>query len=360
MAQTRFNFTGVASLPKADAKRPFVKEIMKDKRRMLSLNFGIKESDNNMAFVEAFDGEQNKIMTMNSDNEKITIDWEDRFDEEVIKTVASYKKIIVDFGEDFGGRNEFITTFDAIEYIREVLPKYKGKITVTGQMVKEFYNGKYYDKFKIQNIYAVDDEKKNRLLLIADIYYNKSCIDKTDYKSDKVIAVDGYVQQYINKDEGTKYIPQRFVFNASKYDEKNEKHKKLLDYKMKYIDIADKTMQHMMWEVVMLNGAEEVEFDESQLTKQQREQIELGIRTLDDFKPKGAILGGRVNEYRLFDPRLTGDFAEGLVDTEMKESEFEEHIYRPAVDEKLDDVVNKAESKTEESKTEEIDDDDLF
>ena len=121
-------------------------------------------------------------------------------------------------------------------------------------------------------------------------------------------------------------------------------------------------MQHMIWEVVMLNGAEEVEFDESQLTKAQKEQIELGIRTLDDFKPKGAILGGRVNEYRLFDPKLTGDFAEGLVDTEMKESEFEEEIYRPAVDEKLDDVVEKAESKKEETKTEEstVDDDDLF
>ena len=157
-------------------------------------------------------------------------------------------------------------------------------------------------------------------------------------------------------------MPQRFVFNASKYDTENEKHQKLLDYKLKYIDINDKNMQHMIWEVVMLNGAEEVEFDESQLTKAQKEQIELGIRTLDDFKPKGTILGGRVNEYRLFDPKLTGDFADGLVDTEMKESEFEEMVYAPAVDEKLDDVVEKAESKKEETKAEEsiVDDDDLF
>ena len=73
MAQTRFNFTGVASLPKADVKRPFVKEMEKNGRKMLSLNFGVKESDNNMAFVEAFDGEQSEIMTMNTDNEKIKI-----------------------------------------------------------------------------------------------------------------------------------------------------------------------------------------------------------------------------------------------------------------------------------------------
>ena len=266
-------------------------------------------------------------------------------------------------GEGLGGRKEFITLYDAIEYIKENLPKYTGKVTVVGQMVKEFYNGKYYDKFKLQSLYAVPDDRKNRLLITADIYYNKNCVDKTDFKSEKVIFVDGYIQQYINKDEGTKYIPQRFVFNASKYDPENEKHQKLLDYKLKYIDISDKTMQHMIWEVVMLNGAEEVDFDESQLTKAQREQLELGIRTLDDFKPKGTILGGRVNEYRLFDPKLTGDFADGLVDTEMKESEFEEEIYRPAVDEKLDDVVEKAESKKEEkfeNIADAIEDDDLF
>ena len=361
MAQTRFNFTGTVSLPKADAKRPFVKEMEKNKRKMLSLNFGVKESDNNMAFVEAFDGEQSEIMTMNTDNEKIKIKWEDRFDEEIVKTVASYKKTTVDLGEEFGGRKEFITMYDAIEFIRDNLPKYTGKITVVGQMVKEFYNGKYFDKFKIQSIYAVPDDKKSRLLITADIYYNKNCVDKTDFKSEKVIYVDGYVQQYINKDEGTKYIPQRFVFNATKYDPENEKHQKLLDYKLKYIDISDKTMQHMMWEAVMLNGAEEVDFDESQLTKNQREQLELGVRTLEDFRPKGTILGGRINEYRLFDPKLTGDFADGLVDTEMKESEFEEEVYRPAVDEKLEDVVKEAEGKKESvAKEEEIGDDDLF
>ena len=112
----------------------------------------------------------------------------------------------------------------------------------------------------------------------------------------------------------------------------------LLDYKLKYIDISNKNMQHLQWEC----GAETVEFDESQLTKAQREQIELGIRKLEDFRPAGSIFGDRITEYRLFDPKLTGDFADGLVDTEMSTKEFEEDIYVPAVDEKLDDVVKKA------------------
>ena len=125
-------------------------------------------------------------------------------------------------------------------------------------------------------------------------------------------------------------------------------------------------MQHLLWECVMLNGSEAVEFDESQLTKAQKEQVELGIRKLEDFKPAGSIFGDRINEYRLFDPKLTGDFADGLVDTEMTVSEFEEVIFAPAKDEKLDDVVKKSETKEtppfkeDEKEEPEVDDDDLF
>lgn len=366
MAQTRFNFTGTISFPKKDAKRPFVKEMEKDGRKMLSMNFGIKESDHNMGFVEAFDGEQKTIKTMNSDNEKIEISWNDRFDEDVVLSVASYKKTTVDLGEEFGGRHKFITMYDAIEYLKENLPKYNGKVTVTGQMVKEPYKGKYYDKFKFQSVYAVADDKKNRLLVTADVYYNKDSVDKADWKSEKKILIDGYIPQYINKDEGTKFIPQQFVFNASKYDENNEKHKKLLDCKLKYINITKKNMMHILWECVLLNGTETVEFDESQLTKAQREQIELGIRTLDDFRPAGSIFGERITEYRLFDPKLVGDFADGLVDSEMTPSEFEDEIYVLAADEKLEDVVKEAEKKADkqddksETKVEEIEEDDLF
>lgn len=363
MAQTRFNFTGTIMLPKKDAKRPFVKDIEKNGKRMVSINFGIKESDNNMGFVEAFDSEQEVIKTMNQDNEKIEINWADRFDEDNLNEIALYKKITVDLGEEFGGRKEFMVMYDAIEYLRENLPNYSGKVTVTGQMVKEPYKGKYYDKFKFQNIYAVSDEKKNRLLIIPDIYYNKDSVDKTDWKSEKKIYIDGYVQQYINKDEGIKYVPQKFVFNATKYDMENEKHKKLFDYKMKYVDVGKKTMQHILWECVMINGAEAVEFDESQLTKAQKEQLELGIRTLDDFRPAGSIFGERINEYRLFEPKLVGDFADGFVDTELSPAEFEEDIYVMPVDEKLEEVVNQEKEvpfDEEKQDTPEIKEEDLF
>ena len=162
-------------------------------------------------------------------------------------------------------------------------------------------------------------------------------------------------------------MPQQLIFNTSKYDiENNEKHKKLFDYKMQYLDIKNKTMQHIVWETRLVRGAEGVEWNMDLLTPKQKEQVELGIKTVDDFKPKGQILGDKINEIRLFDPQLTGDFTDGLVDTELSMKEFEDLIYAPIVDENIEDVINKTETKSVENKVEnviensEVEEEDLF
>ena len=359
MSQPRFKFTGTINFPKAESKRPFLKTFTKDGIEMASMTFGVQESKNNIGFVECFGSvpKNKKIKSYDSDGNQIEIEWDDRFNEDSIKAVASFRKNIVNLGEDFGGRKEFISQYDAILYLKENLPNYKGKICVTGQMQKQWYEDKFYDKFQIQNVYAVDDEHKNRLSITADIYYNKESVDMSDWKEEKKIYINGYIQQYINKDEGTKYVPQTFVFNGSKYDENNEKHKKLLDYKMKYVKCDKKKYHHLLWECVVLNGNEEVDFDESQLTAAQKEQLELGIRTLEDFRPNGSIYGERVTEYRLFEPSLiksgNDDFTEGFIDCDMKDSEFEEEIYVPAKKEKLSDVIDEAEKKKKEESNKE-------
>lgn len=363
-----FKFIGEMVFPKADAKRPFVKTFSggaDSKTPMASLNLGIKASNNNMTFVELFGMKQNVIKTMNAENEKIEIKWDDRFDEEVVKTVANYKKITVDLGEEIG-RKEFISEYDAILYLKDNLGNYKGKVCITGQMDKQWYKDRYYDKFKIQNIYAVDSDVKNKLTLTADVYYTKDSIDETDFKKETRIYLNGYIKQYINKDEGTKFVPQQFVLDGNKIDFNNEQHVAQFDYRKKYMKTDKKTVVHMLWDINYLNGADTVEFDESQLTKAQKEQVELGLATVESFKPRGDIFGDRVSEFRLSKPNLSGDFADGIVDTELKVSEFEEQVHIPnATEEKLEDVVKKAEKneeKNEEVKQEEpqIDDDDLF
>lgn len=391
--QARFNFVGTPVIPKqkADTKRPFCKEMTKKddngkKREMLSMTFGVKESDSNMAFVEAFDSKQDVIKTMNTDNEKMDVDWADRFDEEIVSQVASYRKYIVDLGEDHGGRQEFITVYDMIKHLQEHLPNYEGRVVVTGQFTRDWYAKKkmYFSKFRIQNVFAAPEERKSRLMITADLFYNKNSFDDSDFNENKKITLDCYIEQYINKDEGRKYVPIQVVFSGAKYDMENERHKKLLNYKMKYIKPTEITvdgktvklkptqMVHIPWEMVLLRGAEEADFDESMLTDAQKEQIELGIKTLDDFKPKGNIYGDRIDEFRLFDPKLDGDFADGLLEADDKGDEFEEKIYQPPQDETLDEAKNnskkgkKSDEEDEppfdedEKKDDSVDEDDLF
>lgn len=365
--QSRFSFCGTPVIPKqkADTKRPFCKEISKkdektkETKKMLSMTFGIKETDMNMAFVEAFDSQQKVIKTMDVDNEKMDVDWDDRFDEDIIEKVANYRKYIVDLGDEHGGRQEFITAYDMIEHLREHLPNYDGRVVVTGQFTRDWYAKKktYFSKFRIQNVFAAPEERKNRLLLIMDLFYNKNSLDDSDFDENKKMTLDCYIEQYINKDEGRKYVPIQVVFSGAKYDLENEKHKKLFDYKMKYIKVKNKNMVHIPWEIVLLRGAEEAEFDESMLTDSQREQVELGIKSVDDFRPKGNIYGDRIDEFRLFEPKLEGDYADGVLECDDTADEFEEKIFVPAADETMEEAKKNSKSAKSKSKKDEDDDD---
>lgn len=366
--QSRFSFCGTPVIPKqkADTKRPFCKEISKkdektkETKKMLSMTFGIKETDMNMAFVEAFDSQQKVIKTMDVDNEKMDVDWDDRFDEDIIEKVANYRKYIVDLGDEHGGRQEFITAYDMIEHLREHLPNYDGRVVVTGQFTRDWYAKKktYFSKFRIQNVFAAPEERKNRLLLTMDLFYNKSSLDDSDFDENKKMTLDCYIEQYINKDEGRKYVPIQVVFSGAKYDLENEKHKKLFDYKMKYIKVKNKNMVHIPWEIVLLRGAEEAEFDESMLTDSQREQVELGIKSVDDFRPKGNIYGDRIDEFRLFEPKLEGDYADGVLECDDTADEFEEKIFVPAADETMEEAKKNSKSAKSKSKKDEDDYDD--
>lgn len=368
--QSRFSFCGTPVIPKqkADTKRPFCKEITKkdektkETKKMLSMTFGIKETDMNMAFVEAFDSQQKVIKTMDTDNEKLDVDWDDRFDEDIISKVASYRKYIVDLGDDHGGRQEFITAYDMIEHLREYLPDYDGRVVVTGQFTRDWYAKKkmYFSKFRVQNVFAAPEERKNRLLLTMDLFYNKASLDDSDFDESKKMTLDCYIEQYINKDEGRKYVPIQVVFSGAKYDLENEKHKKLFDYKMKYIKVKNKNMVHIPWEIVLLRGAEEAEFDESMLTDSQREQVELGIKTVDDFRPKGNIYGDRIDEFRLFEPKLEGDYADGVLECDDTADEFEEKIYVPAQDETMEEAKKNSKSSSKTKKDEDEDDEPPF
>lgn len=361
---SRFTFVGDLIIPKKDSKRPFLREFEKTiegtnkKRQMLSLNFGVKTDNTQIGYVKCFGMTLNKIYTHDIDNNKIEIDWEDRFDE--IYNVPNYRRLVIDLGEDYGGRQEFLTEYDFIQSLASTLPDYDGRVVVSGTYTKNWYvaGQKWNDSFNIQRVYAAKPDMKNRLAVTAELFYDKNSVDKDSYEDDKRIFLNSYIEQYFNKDEGSKLVPFQAVFDTTKYDLNNEKHKNILQYRMEYIDIKGKKFVHIPWDMVFVNGAEEVEFDESMLTEPQKKQIEFGLKTLDDFRPTGSVYGNRITEFRLVDPRLTGDFEDGLVEMDESASEIEEMIYIPPKNETEEEAKEKSKAKKKKPAKVEPEDDD--
>lgn len=345
----RFNFCGKVFVSR---KAPMVKRDTLKTSEKISINFGIK-AGTNMGYVKLEGFKNDVIKTLDPNMKSIEVDWADRFDEDVIKNVSSIKKFTVNLGE----RKEFITEWDMIEYLESALTGYEDDIVVTGQFVLRPGTGKYsdqvYREFQIQNVYMPSEKDTPHLTMNLDLYYDKDSMDKSSLKDDGKIFMHCYTPMYSKADNARKMFLIDTVFNTAVFDMSKPKHKAIYDYKMRYLETKSRNPVHMNWQIAVVNGAEEVEFTMDSLTEQQKEQVELGISKMEDFKPRGNIFGERVNELRLVKPILTGEFEEckAAADSEYTAREFEDEIYAPASDESVDDMVSGSSKSKTKAKT---------
>lgn len=367
MKNQRFNFVGTLDCnTNKDAKVPFIRVISTDNAEGFSLNATIVAAQNNRAYIEMPGFKNDTIKLFDNDGNELNIDWEDRFNEKTIGNVANYCKNVITLN---GDRHEFVSEYDFIKFVRDNIDEIKGKRYVaTGKLKKNVYQGKITDKFELQNLFEVkeDDERKNQLKVTCDFYFNKDSFDLADFKTEKKVTINGYTNEYIDKENPSVFVDKQLIFDCSKIDFDNEKHVNILRYKLKQIgcDYADgkvkvnlkKGYYHILAICTYQNGAEEIEFDASELSENQKMAIELGLKTLDDFRPSGSIFGERVTIYKLVDYDLRGDYENGCVATD---DDIKENIYSVCLNTDLSDFEN-AINPPKENKNEFSDADDDF
>ncbi len=371
----KFNFTGNLKFNSLDSKLPWLQEgTSKNGNDYRILNLAVN-ADTNRAMTKLFSQKRDVIKATDADKNEISADWDDRLDEEVIKSFPSWRKYVVANGDE---RKEFIAEADVVDYVSDHLEDLKnGRFTVTGNMNRSEYKGKFYDGFEIQNIYKVKDEdedaakkRKSELRITGVVYLNKDSFDTELWKSEKRLKIRAFTSEY-NKDlKKNQFVPIELIFDCGKVDFENEKHRKLVNFKLKNIGaqltddnkikpIIKSKYVSMNIALKYINGAEEVEFDESQLTETQKEAIELGLKTLDDFKPHGKIFGDNIVEYRFININLLGDYENGYVEYPESTEEFESNIWAINEEEEVDlDEAAEEESEAKEEKPEETDDED--
>lgn len=373
--QSRTNFLAKAQFNKDDSKMPWLRTgKTKNGNEYQTLNMSLVTTDNNRVNTELFGMKTNTIKTKDNDGNDIEIDWADRFDESVILSVRN--KQVIKLGDD---RYEFITPWDFIEFVKEHKAEIENAtVQMTGLINKNIYNGKISDRFQIRNLYVLSDEQaansKTSFTVTEEVFFDKESIDTTDWKEEKKLYINGYVEAYIDKDNGNKYVPRQLVFDCSKVDFENPKHVALVSFRLKNIGCSledDKVVVNLkkgyysnLFTLVYKNGAEVAEFTVDMLTPMQKRRYDMADesekeKVLNSFRPAGSIYGDRVTMYLVKDFPLTGNYTEGMVKLEDTADEFEESIYVVAAPEKAEDVLDDEEPKKTSKSSDDSDDDDF-
>lgn len=324
MAYTsRFTFIGEPLISKD--KDSFLKEWKggRDKTLdMAKIHFGVKEGKFNTCYVDCFGCVYESIRVGYENDKPIEVKWADRFDEDILKEVPRYRKYITDLD---GTEHEFLSQYDFIKYLGEHLPEYKGKVECRGRLVKNIYEGKIYDRYELDFVKATSDIN-NKLEVTMDLFYNKDCVDLSEFDSKHRITLNAYTKQYVNRDEGEKFFPQNVVLDISKTIEAGTE-KALAFGKLMASKVNCKVAEvmHIPWSCKIIRGAESVEFDESMLTDAQKEQIAFGLATLDDFNRQ--TYGENIYELRLIRQELHGDFNNGPIESGLSMDELEAQLF---------------------------------
>lgn len=163
--------------------------------------------------------------------------------------------------------------------------------------------------------------------------------------------VNGYIWDIVkNRDtkvKEDKLMPLTVVFDYSKTDDDNADHQMLVEFVKSTFKITNKKYIHKNgMDINVINGREMEEFDESKLTDGQRMAIKLGMKKLEDYKPKGMVFGDRIQELKVVCPDLKA-YPEGSQEV-MPIKELEDYLMVDYVK----DEDNSTEDKTEESKQE--------
>ena len=212
---------------------------------------------------------------------------------------------------DLDGRRTFDNQYDQIGYLAEALPG-TGRIVVTGKLKKSYHGGRWYDNYQIRNVYAATEADKTRLLLAGGIIFNRDSIDDSHYEQDGILMVNGYIEQYMDKEHPRALVSQTFVLNTSRLDRSNPEHLSAIQFREHYLEPIPAGWTKSSWEISLRRRREELPFDVSQLTPVQRMAFESGEYTLDDLKPtkKGSIWA---TQMLLFRPIVKDEYVSGPV-----------------------------------------------
>ena len=139
--------------------------------------------------------------------QQIIVDWEDRNNENVLKTVGDLSFITVGLEKTNEGKTfykKFLSAYDAIQYIKDHLEDGM-TVNVKGNIKYSSYNGKTQTKKIITSIVLskIDSERKYIAKFTQSVLINKDSANLKDIdKSTGIMTITGKVLDYVKEING--------------------------------------------------------------------------------------------------------------------------------------------------------------
>ena len=210
---------------------------------------------------------------------------------------------------------------------------------------------KVYESYIPNRIYLAADDAEPSSTATINIIFNKDSLDDMSVEEKGKYYVNGYMMEYDQNRKENIPVPVTITIPVPSDDADQKAKKRAEAIKHKFI-VEDDSFKEYGAIVNMLNGAQKTEITEDMLTDEQKEDLDLGIITMDDIRSElgGSVYGERIREYQFMKPAR--GFTKGRQDTAWIE---EDMVIKP-IEEEIPEEENLFEDEIVD--TSNVDDDD--
>lgn len=238
-------------------------------------------------------------------SKQVEIAWEDRFDEELLDTIADTSFITVGVEKDVKGKTvykKFLSAYDAVEYLNEHLED--GMIVnVKGNIGYSEYEDNVTVKKEITSIVLskVEDEADFKATFTQTILLGFDSIGKKDPEKN-TIALNAYVVDYVGKPkiDGKKVEIKKNVTYPKTFEVAiNDNPEITAKMLQKFFKVKKKGSINVLTVMGnLIEGAAIVNITDDDIPDDIKELIEMGLYSEEEAKAKCAV-GGNNRERRM-------------------------------------------------------------
>lgn len=246
--------------------------------------------------------------------DRMIIDWEDRFDEDIIETLGRRNFVNIGIKKDTNDKivwENFLSEYDAIAYLKENLEE-GTKVSVSGNIEYGSYDDNTTVRKEIRKIVLVNEDTPSKAVFQQSILLNKESIVGED-KEQGVVLVDARVLNYVNKFNNIEvkgFVPftKRFEYEID-FDEKTDEQVAAIK---KLLFGVRKDVTQVTFNGKLIESGSMVKPSVEDIPEEFKAMIELGMITEEEALEKCATNDGKKKRMVLTIPEVqAGNEEEG-------------------------------------------------